>query len=178
MFNLFKKKIRVLEIKQGQHLEKAEEQSVEAFFAKRMKNRIKKVIGYNWEILWQTDEWIYFGFPKGHQRLKQYVEQFFKVNHPQLRQDFPGYATITGQEMGKAVWKAVHPRYPLGQYTTLIQDLQWKAKLQEEHIAIDIHWVYSTDGAPETRKCFDLILDKQTLTLLAFLEKECPAQDK
>jgi len=173
MFSLFKKKIKVLEIKQGQHLEKAEEQSVEEFFAKRMENRIKKVLGYNWEILWHTDEWVYFGYPKAHQRPKQYVETLYKVSHPGLRQAFPGFEHVQGQEVRKAVWKTITSRYSLGQYTTLIQDLKWQAILQDGHIVLDIHWVYSTDGAPETHQCFDLTLDNQTLTLLAFSEKPC-----
>jgi len=176
MFSLFKKKIRVQEIKQGQHLEKATEQSVEEFFAKRMKNRIKKVLGYNWELLWQTDEWVYFGYPKGHKSAKQYVEMLYKVNQEQLIQAFPGFRRITGQEVGKAVWKAIHPRYSLGHYSTLIQNLQWQAKLHEGHIVLDIHWVYSTDGSPDTHQCFDLTLDNQTLTLLAFSEKKCSGQ--
>ncbi len=174
MFNLFKKKIRVTSVKQGQHLDQAVAQSVDDFFAKRMKNRIKKILGYNWEILWRTEEWIYFGYPKGGSREKQYVETLYKVNQAQLKNDFPGFETITGQQVRIAASKAVRDSHPLDHCVTLLQNLQWQAQLQANHIALDIRWVYSADGAPEVSQCFDLTLDHETLSLLAFSDKVCP----
>lgn len=172
MFSFFKKKINVIEVQKGKHLEKAEEQSVEAFFQKRMKNRIKKVLGYNWEILLLTDEWLYFGYPKGHKRPKQYVEVLYKVNYPQLARDFPKFKSITGPKMSKTVAKVIREEYPVDHQSTMLQNIQWQAQLLEATILLKIHWVYSADGAPETHKYFDIVLDKNELSLIALNEQK------
>ena len=42
------------DIRKGEYLERAKETSVDDFFEKRMQNRIKKVLGANWEILFES----------------------------------------------------------------------------------------------------------------------------
>lgn len=171
MFGLFKKKIKVVDVKLGKKLELATEDSVSAFFQKRMKNRIKKVLGYNWEICLTTDEWLYFGYIRGHKIPSQYVEQLFKVEKVALEKEFPGYEKITGQQVGRAVYQAIQDKRSLGNYTTLLQNIQWEASLQTSVIFVHVVWTYSTDQTPETQQKFELTFSKDVLDLMTCKEK-------
>lgn len=166
----------VAEVRQGRHLETAEESSVQEFFQRRMNNRLKKVLGYNWEIYFRTNEWLYYGYTKGHKKPKQHVEQVYKVKRTPLEKDFPGFAAITGQQIGKVVGQMLHKKFPLGEYNTLIQDIKWEAKLDIKTITVNIWWNYSIDGSPETFRTFDLTLDKNHLTLVDLEEKTATSE--
>jgi hypothetical protein len=170
MFKFFQKKTLVSDVRVGRHLETAEESSVQEFFQRRMENRLKKVLGYNWEIYFRTDEWLYYGYSKGHKKPKQYVEQVYKVKRTLLEKDFPGFSAITGQQVRRAVGQTIEKKFPLGEYSTLVQDINWKATLVDNAIQINVVWNYSTDGSANTRRTFDMHLDKSHLTLTSLEE--------
>ncbi|EAY25046.1 hypothetical protein [Microscilla marina] len=170
MFNFFQKKTLVSDVRVGRHLETAEENTVQEFFQRRMENRLKKVLGYNWEIYFRTDEWLYYGYTKGNKKPKQFVEQLYKVKRTPLEKDFPGFAAVTGQQVRKTIGQTLQKKFPLGEYTTLVQNMDWKAKLEEDTIQVDVTWTYSTDGTTETCRTFEMCLDKNHLTLVSLDE--------
>lgn len=171
MFKFFQKKTLVSDVRVGRHLETAEESSIQEFFQRRMENRLKKVLGYNWEIYFRTDEWLYYGYSKGHKKPKQYVEQVYKVKRTLLEKDFPSFSAISGQQVRRAVGQILQKKFPLGKYSTLVQDINWQATLVDNAIQINVVWNYSTDNNDNTRRSFDMHLDKSHLTLIS-LEEE------
>jgi hypothetical protein len=100
LFLLFQCSMNSADIRRGEYLDKAKETTVEDFFEKRMENRIKKVQGANWEILFESNEFIFFGFPFiAIFREGTFLEEFFKVNRLTLETEFPNYKKFDGIEM-------------------------------------------------------------------------------
>ena len=160
--------IKVNEIKDGKNLEKAEVSTVDFFFQNRMKNSIKKIIGHNWEILYESGEYVYFGFTKGSSWDDLYVEKLFRVDKPSLVKAFSGYKVLTGIEINRTAYNSV-PVHTEHQ-STLSQDFQKKFSLSETGIEIDLVWTYSADGAPQKSKRFLILIDKGNGKFLNYKE--------
>jgi len=100
LFLLFKCSMKSDDVRRGEYLDNAKEITVEDFFEKRMKNRIKKVQGANWEILFESGDFIYFGYPLIKLfREGTFLEEFFKVDRFKLEADFPSYKKFDGINM-------------------------------------------------------------------------------
>ncbi len=90
------------DIRNGEYLEKAKETTVEDFFEKRMQNKIKKVQGANWEILFESNAYTYYGYPViALFREGTFLEEFYKVDRATLESKFPSYKKFDGIEMKK-----------------------------------------------------------------------------
>ena len=160
--------IKVNEIKNGKNLEKAEVSTVDFFFQNRMKNSIKKIIGHNWEILYESGEYVYFGFTKGSSMDDLYVEKLLGVDKPSLMKAFSGYKALTGIEINRTAYNSI-PIHTEHQ-STLSQDFQKKFSLIESGIEIDMVWTYSADGAPQKSKRFLVLIDKGNGKFLNYKE--------
>lgn len=158
--------LKVTEIKSGMRLESAVEKDVDFFFQCRMKNRIKKILGYNWEILYKDGSFVYFGYPKSMFSNEMKVQNLYKVKMEELQKDFPSFETVEGHHVQKAVSEAIHKDVKI-ESRILIQNIDWKPSLQKGFIHIDAVWKYQADSNPEVTKKYQMQLDMKSLKLIS-----------
>ena len=82
----------------------AEETDIETFVERRMKNRVRKVLGALWVVLHTQGDWVYYGRPIAHfgagglRAMSAFgVETWYRVAKGALEERFPGYATLDGR---------------------------------------------------------------------------------
>lgn len=158
--------LKVNEIKAGVGLESAVEKDVPFFFECRMKNRIKKVQGYNWEILYRTPEFVYFGYPKSTFSNGMKVKGLYKVRTDELQKNFPSFETVEGHHVQRAVSEAVHKDEKI-ESRILLQNLDWKPSLQKDSINVDAVWKYQADSNPQITKRYQIQLDIKSLKIIS-----------
>ncbi len=161
--------LKVNEIKSGAGLEFAVEKDVNFFFECRMKNRIKKIQGYNWEILYNDEDFVYFGYPESMFSSEMKVQNLYKVRKDDLQKSFPSYETVEGHHIQRAVSEALHKDEKI-ESRILLQNLDWKSSLQKGFIGVDAVWKYKADSNPEITKKYQIQLDVKSLKVI--LKKE------
>lgn len=162
--------ILVSEIEAGKNLHLAVSTSVEEFFVKRMSNKTRKTDAIAWQILHQTEEYVYYGFPKqksDDNTVSKAVEQLFKVNKQELAGRFPGYESITGESVGYNLYLAIEEhRKTLTKNQFEITALTWSAVLGEKSIEITATCQVKFEKAIATEK-YVIDFDKKSFVLLA-----------
>lgn len=131
--------IKVSEIEKGQNLETASENSVNEFFIKRMSNKTRKTEAISWQILFQNNEYVYFGFPKQKNETDEIktITELFKVKRSELLEQFPGYETITGESVGYNLYIAIEEyRKKTDTPPFEIASLSWSAALTKDSIVL------------------------------------------
>ncbi|HMZ67183.1 MAG TPA: hypothetical protein PK079_20855 [Leptospiraceae bacterium] len=152
--------ISIREIKEGKHLDKAKSSTVDHFLQLRMKNSIKKIIAHNTEIILERPDFIYYGFVKGGNWDNLYVEELFKVSHPELQKFFPGFRNLTGVEIKREIYSS--DSFKLKHEHTMLQNMDYIFSLTEKGLEVQVDWKYSVDGKPEEQKRFFILIDSKT----------------
>lgn len=94
---MFRSRIRLRKVREGKQLDRAVEKGVQFFFKKRMTNPPRKVLLGAWFIVYQTDEFVYWGKP-----IKRGIwgsaelGDFYKTRKKILEAYFPKYAHYEG----------------------------------------------------------------------------------
>lgn len=148
------------DIRKGEYLNRAKETSVEDFFEKRMQNRIKKVLGANWEILFESSEFVYFGYPLiSFFREGTFLDEFFKVSKPQIELDFPPYKSFDGIFMKKVCYDSVSEFKKANQNVSI----DCRAKLERNQILIHANLRFKTDENQYKIEKYRIEFDKKNL---------------
>gem|GEM_PF-2419631 len=163
VFFLFQCSMKSADIRRGEYLDKAQETTVEDFFEKRMQNRIKKVQGANWEILFESEDTIYFGYPLiQFFREGTFLEEFFKVNRLKLESDFPSYKKFDGIEMKIRCFELLGEKIKVN-IGGLSHSFDCNAILEEKSILVTGNILFrQQDGKVKTEK-YIIRFDKRTL---------------
>lgn len=155
-------------VRKGEHLSEAKMSSVNEFFERRMKNTIKKIIGNNWEILFEEENRIYYGYPRVKLFIDSvYLEEFYFVDKSELAAQFPLYKTFDGIGMRKLVYQSVLEYKKLKSHQ-ISQSLKHTPVLKDNAMEVKVNWRYRIDGKPE--EYYDVLLfefDKNTLNLVS-----------
>ena len=160
------------DIRRGEYLDKAKETTVEDFFAKRMHNRIKKVQGANWEILFESEDTIYFGYPLIQLfREGTFLEEFFKVNRLKLEADFPSYQKFDGIDMKSKCHELLGEKIKTN-IGGLSHSFECSATLEEKSILVTGNILFrQQDGQVKTEK-YLIRFDKRTLSKESIIRLE------
>lgn len=158
--------LKVNEIKSGLKLESAVEKDVNFFFECRMKNRIKKIQGYNWDILYTDKDFVYFGYPESMFSDEMKVQNLYKVRKNELMKSFPSYETVEGHHVQRAVSESLHKDVKI-ESRILLQNIDWKPSLGKGLIAVDTVWKYQADSNPEVVRKYDIQLDIKSLKIIS-----------
>ncbi|HMV42602.1 MAG TPA: hypothetical protein PK079_24345 [Leptospiraceae bacterium] len=154
--------INSADIRKGNHLEKAQETSVEEFFERRMKNRTKKVIGANWEIFFESEDFVYYGYPLvSFFREGTFVDEFFKVNRTKLQNDFPAFHEFDGIKLRNLCYDSL-AEYSRSTNDSLFQSFNCKAFLEQESIEIFADLTFKKENQYKIEK-YKIIFDKKKL---------------
>jgi len=95
-------------LKAGNHLEYAQPATLDQFFEARMSNTLKKTLVGNWIILYEDDDFVYWGKPVSHGFLKlgePVVEKFFKTSLEDIETYFPHFETWEGYQAEQLIQK-------------------------------------------------------------------------
>jgi hypothetical protein len=151
------------DIRRGEYLDKAQETSVEDFFEKRMKNRIKKVQGANWEILFESNDFIYFGYPLiAIFREGTFLEEFFRVDRSKLESEFPPYKKFDGIDMKTKCYELLSEQKKEN-FGGLSHSFDCSASLEENSILVSGNILFrQQDGTIKTEK-YLIRFDKKNL---------------
>jgi hypothetical protein len=91
-------------------LARAEPSDTDEFIARRMNNRLRKILGANWHILYEDDRFVYYGRPHsnfgagGMTKLQEFgVVEWYRVERQTLAREFAGYATVDGRCVREAL---------------------------------------------------------------------------
>ncbi len=156
--------LKVTDIQKGRGLDKAKETNVYDFFNRRMENSIKKITGHNWEILYETDSFVFFGYPyvgNGY----QYVDELYKVKRKLLESQLPEYEKLVGYLVKKKAYE--YSVKPLKQTCGVLeQNIDYDISLQDTCISVYIRWERICDANPKVISFFELLLDKNNLNLI------------
>jgi len=154
LFLLFQCSMNSADIRRGEYLDKAKETTVEDFFVKRMQNRIKKVQGANWEILFESEDTIYFGYPLIQLfREGTFLEEFFKVSRLKLESDFPSYKKFDGIEMKDRCFELLGEKRKSLEGGGLPYSFDCSATLEEKSISVTGNIIFrQTDGKVKSEK--------------------------
>ncbi len=160
---LFQCSMKSGDIRRGEYLDKAKETTAEDFFEKRMKNRIKKVQGANWEILFEASDFIYFGYPViAIFREGTFLEEFFKVDRSKLESDFPSYKKFDGIDMKTRCYDLLTEQKN-GNQGGLSHSFDCSATLEENSILVSGNIIFrQSDGQIKTEK-YLIRFDKENL---------------
>jgi hypothetical protein len=160
---LFQCSMNSADIRRGDYLDKAQETTVEDFFEKRMKNRIKKVQGANWEIFFESEEFVYFGYPLiAIFREGTFLEEFFKVNRIKLETEFPTYKEFDGIFMKKICYELLGEKQK-SIAGGLPYSYDCSASLEEKSILVSGKILFrQQDGKVKTEK-YLIRFDRRTL---------------
>jgi len=119
-------------------LERAQEAALDTFFENRMSNRRRKIIGANWEVLYEDKDTVYYGRPHtvfgagGLFRSAEFgVDLWFRVPRSTLISRFPGYAVVDGRSLREEM-EAVFQQYP--KYVELRN--QWVGQLDDDAVVV------------------------------------------
>ena len=173
LFLLFQCSMNSADIRRGEYLDKAKETTVEDFFAKRMQNRIKKVQGANWEILFESEDTIYFGYPLIQLfREGTFLEEFFKMNRLKLESDFPSYKKFDGIEMKDRCFELLGEKRKSLEGGGLPYSFDCSATLEEKSISVTGNIIFrQTDGKVKSEK-YLIRFDKRTLSKESIIRLE------
>ena len=148
------------DIRKGEYLERAKETSVDDFFEKRMQNRIKKVLGANWEILFESTEFVYFGYPLiSFFREGTFLDEFFKVKKVQIELDFPSYKNFDGIEMKKLCYESMNEFKQVNRYPST----DCKAKLEINRILVYANLSHKVEQNQYKTEKYLIEFDKKNL---------------
>jgi len=95
-------------LRAGNHLEYAKSATLDQFFEARMSNTLKKTVVGNWIILYEDDDFVYWGKPVNKGLLKfgePKVEAFFKTPLEDIENYFPHFETWEGYHAEKLILK-------------------------------------------------------------------------
>lgn len=144
--------------KRSDMLNQAPEISVEDFFIRRMRNRVRKAPVGNWMLLHEDETFVYLGYPRfsGLLNDQRDVTELFKTPLKDLESRFPGWRSLDGEEM-QTVLRTQFGRIPE----------QWEAVLEDSYIRVTGTLSEDTpvNASPKGRT-FELRLDKKTLVKL------------
>lgn len=172
LFLLFQCSMNSADIRRGEYLDKAQETTVEDFFQKRMKNRIKKVQGANWEILFESEDYIYFGYPLIKIfREGTFLEEFFKVDRLKLESDFPTYKKFDGIEMKRRCFEL------LGDQRKSVEgglpySFDCNASLEEKSILVNGIIIFRQEKEQVKTEKYLIRFDKRTLSKESIIRLE------
>lgn len=103
-------RLSLIQIRQGQHLDKATELSVQEFFARRMRNKEhNKIAAQTCNLILETDSFIYCSYT-----YDTIAYGLFKVQRKELEVKFPGYRTIEGYHVSAAAEKYLVRKHSQG----------------------------------------------------------------
>ena len=93
MFSLFSKKISVEAVKKGQRLDKAIEKDVNFFLECRLHNKPRKALVGMWLILFEDEQWIYWGYPVFRMLFSdsRVVDVLYKTERKAIVEIYPEY---------------------------------------------------------------------------------------
>jgi len=165
--------IAVSDIERGRNLEKAVEASVENFFAKRMTNRPRKANVGSWMILFETDQFVYFGYPRFRMLLSdaREVDTLYKTSKIELQNQFPNYKTIEGNDVRLIIMGYIDQFMKNSGETLPGFAWDWKAKLGRDAIDVEAPCTVRFREA-ERRKTFYLRLNKNDLSLIEIKDEK------
>ncbi len=156
---MFSCKISVTDIKKEKKLTKANLVSPDVFLEKRMENTIKKMLGFNWEILIVKDRYVYWGYPTASLFSSSYKikkKHFFKTSLQELQADLPDYEKLDGIYIFKIIrekiTKELGPKlenYTLGDVGKKYKNVLLNKEKQEIIITMAITWGKSWENKNE-----------------------------
>lgn len=162
-FLFFQCSMKSADVRRGEYLDKAKETTVEDFFEKRMKNRIKKVQGANWEILFESDDFVYFGYPLIQIfREGTFLEEFFKVDRFKLEGDFPSYKKFDGIDMKGRCFEMLREKSKTN-IGDLSHSFECSATLEEKSILVFGKILFRKENGPVETEKYLIRFDKRTL---------------
>jgi len=149
---------------------------VNEFFDRRMKNKPRKALVGNWEILYEDEESLYYGYPRFKRIFsdERVVEKVYFLPVKDLEEQFPPFRKLTGAELRLKIYsniadyrKSKSERLP---FTLASND--WFAVLNEKTIAATaktrIENIHTKERFFQT---YELIFDKKNLNLLKLEQK-------
>lgn len=150
------------DIRKGEYLDRAKESTVDDFFARRMKNKIKKVMGANWEIFFESEEFVYYGYPLiSFFREGTFVDEFFKVDKNLLQLDFPSYKKFDGIELRRTCYESL-AEYRRSTKESLFQSFNCTASLEKDFILIQADLFFKNENESTVEK-YLIKFDKKNL---------------
>ncbi len=153
-------------IRQGNHLNKAIERTADDFLQNRMKNRIKKVIGANWVILFEDPQTIYYGYPlTSFFRDGTFVKEFYKTNKSEVQNKFPLYQKIDGIEFRRILLTIIKEKINLS--PQIYNTFNYQFEFLDQTI---VHLVYNIHLPNQTiqKTNYKLVFDPKDLKLTDF----------
>ena len=152
------------EVKEGQHLNRAVEISVNQFFQIWMNNRYPQKIDLNCHELYKDDKYVYFG----EHTLKglNIHQNIYKVQSDSLKEHFSNYLNIDGEMIRQEFWEEVIPQSDKdirknADCNSGSSSPIFRYELQKESIKITLDWKYKCD--------FKTLIDK---TYLGYYDME------
>jgi hypothetical protein len=93
MFGSLFGKISVNAVSTGEQLNKAIEKECTVFIQKRSENKPRKALVGLWLILFEDNEWVYWGYPKFRTIFSdsRYVDELYKTDKKKLLELNPNY---------------------------------------------------------------------------------------
>lgn len=144
----------------------------EQFFGKMINQRLSKIQGNNWDILFKDTSYIYYGYTlltkKG-----LYADSIFKVKRALLK-DFPKFEELEFHQIRTNILSYAYKDYSFGDNYT-VQTADDSFRLRQYIIFVDTKRKFKTWKPDELKKRtkeihFKLAVDAKTLELLSIAE--------
>ena len=160
ILNLFgSKKITLKKARGEKAKDKARVVELDVFLAHRMKNRIKKIFGRNWDIVTEDENWLYYGYILGSKPEKLFVKELLKVRIKEVKLHFPSYRTLDGKNVWKIIGTELSKLRPESKHTMVQDYSKYSVRAGDStQLIFDVLWKYSVDGADEVTKELEITI--------------------
>lgn len=159
--------LSVKKIQNGELLHKAKAASLEDFFESWMDRNPKKAMEGQWFILYQNEEFLYWGWSTFKSLLSPdpTVKEFFKTPLKDVQERFPNYEEVHGNSIRDKLEEVI--KKSIAKNAKITITLGFKATLIEETIVIQTPCTIRHIGDTQSQKVeYNVILDKNTLDLI------------
>ncbi len=163
--------ISVSEIEKYASSEFAMKSGVDEFFERRMKNKPRKALVGNWEILFENDEHVYYGYPRFRRLFsdERVVEKIYFTPKKELENKFPLFRDLTGSAFRLKLYDSIFQyRKSNGETESFSLGFQdFSATLKENTIEAKavIHFS-SVEANKKKSENYKVFYNKNNLTLL------------
>ena len=144
----------------------------EVFFGKMINQRLSKIQGNNWDILYKDTSYVYYGYTLLTKN-GLYADSIFKVKRASLT-DFPKFEELKFHEIRSVILNYAYKDYSFGENYT-VQSADDNFRLRRDLIFVDTKRKFKTWKSGELKRRteqihFQLAVDAKTLGLLSKAE--------
>jgi hypothetical protein len=155
------KTIYVHDVQSGRKVDRAHEIDVNHFFSLRMENKLRKINVGNWDILLETDEYVYIGKPRVKNLFseKRIIDTLYKIRTPDLRTQLPKFKDVEGFKIKQQCREIIFDeKKSQNEITNFFLTDYFKTHFEKQTISITVQAQTDTLGEKYT-----ITLDSKTL---------------